>query len=274
MSRKDLNTDFSSVKHFVQSFFDEDLNALSPVVPKEEQLRETTLLKETLGSERFFFVIDIPDFEIKEAHGINRWLGYSDSQFSLQYYWENVVHPECRKPLLMMAQTLFAALCKGVYPLQFMVQRYSGKIALKHRNGHYVYAKKTSSIFQYDDQNRLLGYLNEFTILGDYNGEPIEPRMYNSSGERETEKEQAMLAKNMERFLEMKIFSAQELQIARKLAYEPEITQQEIADQFNLSRHTVDTYYKRFLVKARDFFHKEFRSATETAVYLRREGLL
>lgn len=274
MSAKQFDTNFLSLRQFVQALFDPTAEALTGVVPVIEQQQEIELLKQTLGGERFFFVIDMPSFEIVQTVGISKWLGYSDTQFKLHDYWENVVHPECKISLLLIAHQLYGSLCTGKYPLQFMVQRYSGRVALRHRNGNYVFAKKTSSVFQYDSQNRLLGYLNEFTIIGDYNGEPLEPRMYNSFGEREVEKEKEIMEKTMRKFLEMKIFSAKELQTARILAYDSDATQSSIADRFNVSRHTIDTFYKRFLEKARNFFGKEFRSATEAAVYLRKDGLL
>lgn len=274
MNNKQFDTNFYNLRQYVQSFFEEDPIPIEGMVSGTEQQQEIELLKQTLGGERFFFIIDMPAFEIVQSVGISKWLGYSDTQFKLHDYWEQVVHPECKISLLMIAHQLYGSLCTGKYPLQFMVQRYSGRIALRHRNGHYLLAKKTSSIFQYDSKSRLLGYLNEFTIIGDYNGEPLEPRMYNSSGEREVEKEKEIMERTMQKFLEMKIFSAKELQTARILAYDSEATQGSIADQFNVSRHTVDTFYKRFLEKARNFFGKEFRSATEAAVFLRKDGLL
>jgi hypothetical protein len=263
VSTKNIDTNFYTLQSYVRFLFDSYPVHPVKMVSLEEQKQEIELLKQTLGGERFFFIIDMADFEIYQTIGINQWLGYSDIQFSLRDYWENIVHPQCKKSLLLIAHQLYSSLCIGKYPLQFMVQRYSSRVALRHRDGHYLLAKKTSSIFQYDDKNRLLSYLNEFTIIGDYNGESIEPRMYNSFGDREVEKEKEILEKTMEKFLEMKIFSAKELQTARILAYNSNATQSSIAKEFEVSRYTVDTFYKRFLEKARNFFGKEFRSATE-----------
>ncbi len=274
MSLKQLDTNFNNLKMLVQSFFPEGACDLSSVVSAEDQQQEIELLKQTLGGERFFFIIDMPEFEIVQSFGVNRWLGYSDDHFMLNDYWENVVHPQSKNSLLLIAHQLYGSLCTGMYPLQFMVQRYSSRIALKHRDGHYVLVKKTSSVFDYNSKNCLTKYLNEFTVIGEYNGEPIEPRMYNSFGDREIEKEKEILSKTMQRFMDMKIFSAKELQTARILAYDVDASQNSIAQKFDVSRHTVDTFYRRFLEKARAFFGKEFRSATEAAVFLRKGGLL
>ncbi|MFT3824726.1 MAG: hypothetical protein QM731_12430 [Chitinophagaceae bacterium] len=277
MPAKDFSIDFDKLQQSALTLFNEDHNLIKPAVTEEAQLREIALLKETLGGERFFFVVNMLNFEMEHAHGVQKWLGYSEKEFTLKQYWDQVVHPGSKKSLLLVVQQMYQRLCAGMYPLEFMVQRFSTKIGVRHRNGHYLLAKKTSSIFQYDSRNRLLAYMDEFTIIGDYNGEPAEPRMYNTYGAREMEKEKEILLQSLEYFLEMKVFSVKELQIARMLAYKPGITQAQMAKEFDCSVHTIDTYYKRFLTKARDFFHKtekELPSTIEAALFLKVEGLL
>lgn len=273
MSRK-LNTDFDELKNLVTSFFDENQSKMKFMVSLEKQQQEINLLNETLGNERFFFIVNLLNFEIQEVHGLQRWLGYSEKGFTLKQYWNQLMHPGQKQSLLLIARQMYEVLCKGTYPLQFMVQRFASLVPLKHRNGIYLLAKKTSSIFQYDDKNKLTAYLNEFTIIGDYNGEALNPRMYNSYGDKETAKEKEILKKTIASFLKMKIFTIGELQTIRKLAYNPGITQSEIAHELELSVHTIDTFYKRFLRKAREFFNVEFLTVLDAAVHLRKEGLL
>ncbi len=278
MPTEKLKTDFESLRSFVLNLYDVEKQDYNPAVKEEKQETEIDLLKETLGGEHFFFVVDMQNFEITECHGTAKWLGYPEKDFSLKKYWDSVVHPGSKKSLLLVIMRMYEFLSAGKYPLSFMVQRFSTKIALRHRNGHYLLAKKTSSVFQYDKQNRLLAYLDEFTIIGVYNGEAAtEPRMYNSNGEREKEKEMAILEKVMEAFLKMKVYSVNELQTARKLAYKPQLTQAKLAKELGLSVHTINTYYKRLLTKTRDFFHKtekEIPTTLEAALFLRKEGLL
>jgi superfamily II DNA helicase RecQ len=277
-AKQQLNTDFESLRDFVLNLYEQEQNAYKVQVKEEAQLKEINSLKTTLGDERFFFVIDMPNFEMKHCYGIQKWLGYSEKEFTLKKYWDSIVHPGSKKSLLLVIMRMYEMLSAGKYTLEFMVQRFSTKIAVKHRNGKYLLAKKTSSIFQYDKENRLLAYLDEFTIIGEYSGDTAtEPRMFNSYGEREVEKEMAILQKVMENFLQMKVYSVNELQTARRLAYQPKITQAALAKESGLSVHTIDTYCKRFLTKTRDFFQKtkeEIPSTLEAALFLRREGLL
>lgn len=277
ISPKDFSIDFDKLQENMLRLFEEDHNLIQPVVTEEAQQKEISLLKQTLGGERFFFVVNMLDFEMLHAHGIQKWLGYSEKEFTLKQYWDQIVHPGSKKPLLLLVQQMYQLLCSGKYELQFMVQRFSSNIGVKHRNGHYLLVKKTSSIFQYDKKNRLLAYMDEFTIIGNYNGEASAPRMFNAFGDLELKKQQEIMLQSLEYFLEMKIFSVKELQIARMLVYKPGITQAQMAQEFNCSVHTIDTYYKRFLTKARDFFHKtekELPNTIEAAQFLKKEGLL
>jgi hypothetical protein len=278
MAKNTLSTDFKTLQKFILDIFSQiDFDTIEPVVEETIQQNEINLLKQTLGGERFFFVIDMPSFSMQHPNGINKWLGYSEQEFTLKFYWDVVVHPAAKKTLLLVVMQMYQMLCSGKYPLEFMVQRFSTKIPLKHKNGHYLLTKKTSSIFQYDTQNRLLAYMDEFTIIGNYNGESaIEPRMYNATGTLELEKQVEILKKSIQQFLEMKIYSVNELQIARKLAYHPTISQTTLAKEFGVSKHTVNTYYKRFLAKTREFFHKtelELPTTLEAALFLKKEGL-
>ncbi len=274
-----LSTDFNSLKTFVQSLYPYDHEKYIRVVSEVDQIREIELLKETIGGERFFFIVDMPNFEMNQCYGVSRWLGYSDNQFSLMQYWDKIVHPSFKKSLLLLVMQMYELLSTGTYPLEFMVQRFSSLIPLRHYNGHYLLTKKISSVFQYDNNNRLLAYMDEFTIVGQYNDNvtSIDARMFNSYGQRELEKEQAILKQTMERFLAMRVFAAKELQVARKLAYSDTITRAELAENFKISQGTIDTYFKRILQKTRVFFkknEKEIPTAFSAAVYLKKEGLI
>jgi DNA-binding CsgD family transcriptional regulator len=98
--------------------------------------------------------------------------------------------------------------------------------------------------------------------------------MYNFHGQKEPLAEKEIIQKVIASFIGMKIFTINELQVARKTAYNPRITQAQIAKELGLSVHTVNTYYKRFLNKAREFFGKDFLTLLEASIYLRKEGLL
>lgn len=274
MHIKATDTPFDNLRAQVLSLFGKEYNQIKLVVSPSEQKKEIGCLKETLGSERFFFVVDLLNLEIREIHGMQRWLGYSEKEFSLKQYLDEVIYPGQRLSLSLVASHVFNDYCKGIYSLKFMVQRFASRLTLRHYNGRYLLTKRTASVFQYDTKNRLTAYLNEFTIIGDYDGEPLEPKLHTSYSERETDKERDIMQKVCDSFQEMKIFGVRELQIARKIAYNPQITRAQISEDLNISITTIETYYRRFLTKARDLFLEDFPSVFAAATYLKKEGLL
>jgi hypothetical protein len=271
MPKEIIPHDFTSLKSHVTALF--DTLPVHFAVSETIQRQEIQLLQQTLGSGRFFFVVDLVNFEITEKHGIQRWLGYGEKEFNLKEYW-NIIHPGKQKSLIAVAVQLYNSVCTGKYKLEYLVQRYGSQIALKHYNGKYLLFQKISSVFQYDRHNRLTHYMNEFIRLGEYENEPLRPFFFTSSGDEEKERGGEVLQKTMEQFMGMKVFSPKELQVARMLAYTPTLKQGEIATAMAASPHTIDTYCKRFLNKARDYFHYNFASVTDAAVHLKKEGLV
>lgn len=264
-------SDFDKLQEYVVSLFDEP--AGPGQVSKALQDDELKSIANTIGSQRFYFVVDMTSFEITQLGGIQRWMGYFEKEFSLKKYW-GLVHPGTQKSAHAVFLQMANVLCTGQFELEFMVQRYSSLTALRHSNGHYLLLKRTASVFQYDKANRLTGYLNEFTIVGPYKGESLSPSFFTSKGEAESQRGDIIMRKVMENFLGMKIFSVNELQVARILAYQPGVSQQKIAEMLGVSPNTVDTYNKRFLKKSREYFHVDYSTALEAAQYLRDTGLL
>lgn len=269
---RNLNpSDFEQLKSYVISLFPEKIN--NYVVSQQLQKDEIISLKRTIGSQRFFFVVDMSTFEITHQAGIEQWLGYSEKDFTLKQYWK-LVHPGLQKTAHTVFLQMIDILCKGQFKLEFMVQRYSSLTALKHYNGEYLLLKRTASVFQYDKENRLTEYLNEFTIVGKYGGEPLSPVFFTDKGEPEEERGKIVMQQVLQNFLGLKIFSVNEFHVARIIAYNPGITQKKIAEILSVSPNTIDTYCKRFLNKARAYFHHEFASVSEAAIYLQKNGLL
>lgn len=248
-------------------------NPILHAVTVENQQKEIASLKETIGNRRFFFVINLENYEIEYLHGVERWLGYSERDFTTRKY-HDILHPGRKKAQLMISMHLYETLCRGEFTLNFMVQRYSSLIALKHYKGHYILANKISSIFQYDKNNCLTACLHEFTIISDeYNGEPLVPKFFSSTG-ADDERGAEILQKTVEQFLKMKVFSPKEMQVARKIAYNPSIKQKQIAEMLDISIDDLKQYYNRLLRKSREFFHHDFTNTFEVAKYLKKEGLL
>ncbi len=264
-------SDFNKLRDYVISLYPDQP---APVcVPERLQREELSSLKRTIGSERFFFVVDMESFEITHVEGVQQWLNYYEKEFTLKKYW-GLVHPGLQKLTHTVFVQMAEILCDGRFKLEFMVQRYSSMTAIRHSKGHYLLLKRTASVFQYDSENRLREYLNEFTIIGRYNGEPLAPSFFTNKGEPEKERGAIVMQQVIDSFLGLKIFSPNELQVARAIVYQPGCTQKDIALMFNKSPNTIDTYSKRFLRKAREYFHYDFLTVNDASSYLHKNGLL
>jgi len=279
MAKTEIATDYKSLRNIVLPLFNEDHNAIVPVVSHSLQQRELELLKETTKDERFFFVVDMLNFEITECHGINKWLGYSEEDFSLKFYVDKLLHPGIKKALLIIAQQMYGLLCSGIFELHFIVQRFTGVVALKHQKGHYLLIKKASAVFQYDTHSRMLSYIDEFTIIGELDEQRLQELVFgarhvNVTGVSMDAQQQKIMEQTMAHFMGMKIFSPTEIQVARKIAYNNGITRKELAAEFDVSIHTITTFYKRFMEKTRNFFQKDFSTMENAALFLRKEGFL
>lgn len=264
-------SNFDQLREHILNLFPAELAPL--VVDKAQQEKALNAIHDTIGGQRFYFLVDMPSFTITRCAGIQTWLGYPEKEFTLKQYW-NLVHQGNQVSAHAVFLQMANILCKGEYTLQFMVQRYGSLTALRHYQGHYVLCKRTASVYQYDEQNRLVEYLNEFTVIGAYKGEPLSPTFFTNTGDNEKERGSVILERVKENFPGLAVFTDNELRIATLLGSKPGINQREIAKSLALKPETIKTYSKKFLEKAQDYFDIPFEDSQKAANYLRDAGLL
>lgn len=243
------------------------------VVKPEEQARTLELLKETLSPENFYFVFNLLSGELEQVNGVNRALGYADREFTVGRYL-NCIHPGQAIQFNMIAHSMYKVLCGGVFKLHFFTNRYISLLGLRHYNGEYLVFKKTTSVFQYDDQNRLLAQLNEFTRVDVYENSPMKPRISEMTGLQKEEFERRVFAMTLQSFAEKKYFSSRQLEVLRLYAANEHITTRELAVVLSVEPSTINTYNKRILAKAKEIFTHSFIEAREVALYLKKERII
>lgn len=263
-------SDFDTVKTYMISLLPTQLAAYA--VSKDLQEKEINSLKDTIGSRRFFFSINLERYEIEYPCGIQRWLGYPDKEFTMKKY-SDILHPGKKKIAKMIAINFIKTYSQGIYPLSFMVQRYSTLVALKHYKGHYILANKITSVFQYDVKNHLTACMHEFTIIKEFENEALTPSFFMSTGD-EDERGKEIMKQTIEQFEKLKVFSPKEMQVARKMAYNPGLTRSEISASLEINVDDLHQYYNRILKKSRDFFCLDFATTLEAVQYVKKTGLL
>lgn len=241
-------------------------------VPLHDQQAEINLLKETVRFERFFFVINLHSLKIERSHGLERWLGYPDQSFTLLNFLD-IIHPAHAEAHHLTATVLMEGLMRGDWNVEFMKHRYSNHIALRHRDGHYLCFKRLACVFQYDEQHRLLEYINEFTLVGEYKGQPYSVGALQEDGSRLVWLDE-FLQRVHQAFQNKNLFSFQELRILRKYAYQPDLSSSDIAKAFKIEGSTLVTHKKRIQNKAEELFQKRFENTRQISAVLKEQGMI
>lgn len=250
--------------------------AFQPKVSQAKQEREIKLLNETIKYERFFFVVDLKTRKILHTNGLQKWMGYNDSEFSMLKYFQ-IMHPKHLESLNMLAQAAFQAAHSGKYKISFMEQKYIVQLPIRHIDGHYLLTKRTLSPFQIDQQGRVTAYLNEFTIIGKHEpSHALEPWLLDSNGNQLTEAATEIRNRADELLDKVKRprpFSIQHLRILRKIAYQKDISLKQIAQSLQIKPASMETHSRRLLENARAYFENDdFKTLRDVAIYAKREG--
>lgn len=257
--------------------FKEQRDKLLPIpeykkmVPATRQKKEIELLQETIGFERFFFVLNLHQMTIENVYGLNRWLGYTDNEFSL-YRFLQIIHPAHFMAHNITATTLIEGLMRGDWKVEFMKHRYINEIALQHRQGHYLLFKRLGTVFQHTEKHQLLEYMNEFTLIGEYDERPFGVRALHEDGSKTYAAD--MFDRIKKTFENKNLFSFQELRILRKYAYISGIQNKDLAAMFKVKETTIATHKKRIRQKAEALFQQPFVSTLQVAQLLRKQGLI
>ena len=266
------NTHSDELRRLLQKLLPPDGN-YHPVIKEQQQQEQLNTLNNMIADETFYFVFNLLTYEFDYVKGVERWLGYSDNEFTVGRYLHSI-SPGQRLQFNLIAQNMYRLLCKGIFKLKFNTQRYMSLVALKHYNGEYITFKKTTSVFQYDDKNRLLAQLDIFNKLGAYEGAPLNTRITETDGLQKDEFERRVFQMTLESFMEKKIFSPREFDILRCYANDKEINSNRLALLLNISPQTVATYNKRILEKAETTFTHSFTNAKEVALHLKKEKII
>src|SRR5579871_390401 len=192
-------------------------NDYLPIVKTEQQVKQLGLLNENLSDENFYFVFDLLACELNYVKNAAKVLGYPDHEFTVSKYLSSI-HPGQAIQFNMIAHCMYEILCKGIFKLEFLTQKYISLVALKHYNGEYIIFKKTTSIFQYDKKNRLLAQLNEFNKIGPYEAEPLRPRVTEANGFQKDTFERQVFQMVLKGFMEKKYFSEKEFAVLKYFA--------------------------------------------------------
>ncbi len=253
------------------------LKGIPLMISTEEHQHELASMQEVVPYEKFFFVVDTVNQQIELVHGVKRWLGYDDEKFTMMDYFSKI-HPTQMTFLIHLAKVSFEIATTVGFKMLFRQQRYIVDIALQHAGGHYVLCKRSLTPWQWQyngSQQLLTHYFLEFTITNHHLSElntDIAPRIYDRFGHKLADLEELFRIESSQTIeKKSKIFTTQELRILRKIAYNPNITSEEIANAFKIKKSTIHVFNKKLIEKGKEILLDDsIQNAKDLALRLRR----
>jgi hypothetical protein len=219
-------------------------------------------------SEQFSFMVDVKTNTYIDILGVDTHLGYHHKQFTAALYIK-LIHPSHKFIQSYYAQGLYHQLLHNKIKLGFMQPVFVSSIALKHIDGNYLYCKRECYPITVSTSNKLLTYFCKYTIIKPFELETFSTRIYNPIDATQPIQENIQKA-IVKLFATDNPFSYQEIKILKMYSEKASITNDKIAQQMNIDKRTVDSYNRRILQKANDFFEIEFINAKMVAAHLKK----
>lgn len=236
-----------------------------------DQQKALLQLSHTINREQFCFTIDLLEEKMVYRHGINRWLGYSDTDFSIKDFQETI-HPHHAAVEGIYCRALLDLLTHHSIPLQFMQSLCATTLALRTKQGHYQYVKRECFPFQLNQQQELTEYICVFTLIKEFNRENYHTRFCHPNNIADSSEKLSLLVKKI--FSDLGLFSIQELRILKRYAQKKDITSEQMGTAFRIKKTTVDTFNKRILQKSAAFSGYHFGTAKLAALHFKSMGLI
>jgi DNA-binding CsgD family transcriptional regulator len=261
-----------------KAFYAQLLTDTLPTVSAEEQAVELASLQNVLQYDRhrqhFFCVINLKDFTLEHIHSIDKCLGYAD--FDMFQYIDSL-HKESLPVIMKIAEASIQLLNKDA--VQFLSPKLVAYVAIRHAKGHYLYVKRILSPWQINANGQVTAYLNESTIIKEYDGAAYQVTIQGVTNP--TEKE-GLLRKEVsekieaeasptQRFEEKALpFTVTDIRLARLLHYhQPRLDNKDIAKKLNVTESTLVTYRRDLMQRASNYFkEKSFHDSADVAKYL------
>ena len=249
------------------------------IISEERHDWELKKLSKTVEYEQFFFVLDLVNRKVIHAHGLKKWLGYDESNFTLLKYL-SIIHPRHLESLSIFAQAAFETANSKEHQLTFMEQKYSVQLPLLHENGNYISTKRSLYPFQISEDGKILAYLNHFTIVKDDFDATIalNPEVKTTNQKHHKDLANIAVRQKVRNIIanSSKIagFSQRQLKILRAVVDNSTKNQGEIFDELGI-KSTRNTDISRIITQARLYYeHEDFTTLKEIALFLQREGLI
>jgi hypothetical protein len=272
-NQKSNKEEYKSVKEYTKNEFSE-IKLEKLIVSEKQQLDEIEKLKIGLRHEQFFFIVNVENFSIITANGLEE-IGFHSETFDMMQYAQLLPSHGILQMLTLYWKKIFEFNIQEKSLLSFLKPKYIVQIPFKNAKGEIMLVKRTISPFQFTESRRLTQYLSEFTIIKkSFDSEAPEPRFTDIP----TEFDGSFNAIMKESFeWDSSPFSPKEMVILKVYADdEGKSSLKELADKCELKPSTLQFYNKEILMHTKDFLGDiyKFQTAKEVANFFKKCGVL
>ena len=212
--------------------------------------------------DEYYTIIDLKEIKIKKVYGLSKQLGSINFDAKNILSLRNLIHPFVRD----WHSLLLLALLEGSYIDLFKFQdilksRFIMNIPVRNKNNTYVFVKLMILPYQLDSNNKIVSYLNTYSIVDKYMGQPLRPRFF-EGGIRRPKMEQSFLmyAARMIKYIKIDNFSYENFHYIHcyltQLEKKEKTEDRTIANILSLNENTITQRKNSVLRKATKLFSK------------------
>lgn len=262
--------EYSKNKAFAQALFPNP-EQLKFLVEDTTQKKELERLKSSIRYEQFFLIVDMVAFEISHIGGFEA-LGYNSDSITMRDYFQMIKNDGILQLVSLLGRETFNLSSLDI--ISFAKPKFIVNLPMKHADGRMLLVKRIISPWQVTADMKISAYLSEFTIIGDYQGEPLNPRIedVNPAAKEIYDKVVNKMLAVQPTFKNP--FSPKEMILLQYYAQNKEASAKQTAQENNIEVSTMHYYNKQILQKAKSFFgeHFGFQTAKDVAEYLKKNG--
>jgi hypothetical protein len=267
--------EYQRIRSFTTQLFS-DYSSLTTAVSASIHAQTVETLTQGRRPEQFFFIVNLLDLEIINAVGMHE-MGYADSSFTFRQYLNCLPGPGFLQSTRLLSEQIFRM--QERFPVRFMREQFIANVPMRHANGQLLLVKRSITPWQHTSTGLITAYLSEFTILKNYEGEPMNPRFANIPDDFSGEFYQAIHQIFANLSARKNPFSPREIDVMRAYTTAADgkrPTAKQVAERTNTTPLTIKDYNKTILAKAKNLFGEDFAAETafDVAVFLKKNGLL
>jgi PAS domain-containing protein len=126
---------------------------------------------------------DMKTLTVQWSYGFTRWLGYDSKEIEGAGYdhMKMLVHPFITSWYTAFLKSMYLVFVENT-KLTDLKPRFVINIPVQHKDGRYLLVKQMSMPYGINENGKVFGFINSYSIFGDYQAEPLSPQVFGENG--------------------------------------------------------------------------------------------